>query len=112
MVCVAWAFPTPSTSTISPPLRTPRYLPSPTHPPTHPPILYRELCIHIPIHLTRGSSNHPPTHLPKPQTLYNKIKDQLRTEVYDADVEEEFEDSEGNVLNRRTFEDLARQGLL
>lgn len=33
-------------------------------------------------------------------------------EQYDAEKEEEFEDSEGNVLDRRTFEDLARQGLL
>jgi splicing factor 3A subunit 3 len=44
--------------------------------------------------------------------LYNKIKDQLKQEVYDPEVEEEFEDTEGNVLNRRTYEDLARQGLL
>ena len=26
--------------------------------------------------------------------------------------DEEFEDTEGNVMNRRTYEDLARQGLL
>lgn len=44
--------------------------------------------------------------------LYNKIKDSLKTEVFLADAEEEYEDSEGNVLNRRTYEDLARQGLL
>ncbi|EKU22951.1 splicing factor 3A subunit 3 [Nannochloropsis gaditana CCMP526] len=44
--------------------------------------------------------------------LYDRIKEQLKGEVYDAEVEEEFEDSEGNVLNRRTFQDLARQGLL
>jgi splicing factor 3A subunit 3 len=43
---------------------------------------------------------------------YAKIKDQLKDEVYDAEAEEEYEDSEGNVLNRRTYEDLARQGLL
>ena len=36
----------------------------------------------------------------------------LTQEQYDAEKEEEFEDSEGNVLDRRTFEDLARQGLL
>lgn len=44
--------------------------------------------------------------------LYDKIKDQLKQEQFDANQEEEFEDSEGHVLNRRTFEDLARQGLL
>lgn len=44
--------------------------------------------------------------------LYNKIKDELRREQFNGDLEEEFEDSQGNVLNRRTYEDLARQGLL
>lgn len=46
------------------------------------------------------------------RNLYLRIKDQLRHEVYDATAEEEFEDSEGNVLNRKTYEDMARQGLL
>jgi splicing factor 3A subunit 3 len=46
------------------------------------------------------------------QALYAKLKGQVVGEVWEAEVEEEFEDSEGNVLNRRTFEDLARQGLL
>jgi len=45
-------------------------------------------------------------------TLYNKIKDQLKIEEYSAEMEEEFEDTQGNILNRRTYEDLARQGLL
>lgn len=45
-------------------------------------------------------------------TLYEKIKDQLRTEKFIREVEEEFEDTQGNVLNRQTYEDLARQGLL
>jgi splicing factor 3A subunit 3 len=31
---------------------------------------------------------------------------------FKADVEEEFEDAEGNVFNRRTYEDLKRQGLI
>lgn len=44
--------------------------------------------------------------------LYNKIKEQLRVEQFTAELQEEFEDSQGNVLNRRTYEDLARQGLL
>ena len=45
-------------------------------------------------------------------TLYVKIKDSITNEQFVGDVHEEFEDSHGNVLNRRTFEDLARQGLL
>ncbi|KAL7692824.1 putative Zinc finger C2H2-type, splicing factor SF3a60 binding domain, SF3A3 [Plasmopara halstedii] len=44
--------------------------------------------------------------------LYEKLKDQIDAESWNAANEEEFEDSEGNVLNRKTFEDLARQGLL
>ena len=43
--------------------------------------------------------------------LYNKIKGTIQTEQ-EVLAEEEFEDTEGNVLNRRTYEDLARQGLL
>lgn len=44
--------------------------------------------------------------------LYSKIKGTMKVEQFVGDTEEEFEDSEGNVLNRRTYEDLARQGLL
>jgi splicing factor 3A subunit 3 len=45
-------------------------------------------------------------------SLYAKIKDTLVSDQFIGEVHEEFEDSEGNVLNRRTYEDLARQGLL
>lgn len=45
-------------------------------------------------------------------TLYAKIKNSLKSGQFVGDVDEEFEDTEGNVLNRRTYEDLARQGLL
>lgn len=44
--------------------------------------------------------------------LYEKLKDTLETDEWDPGQEEEFEDSEGNVLKKRVFEDLARQGLL
>ncbi|DAZ94621.1 TPA: hypothetical protein N0F65_010560 [Lagenidium giganteum] len=44
--------------------------------------------------------------------LYEKLKDQIDAESWQAADEEEYEDSEGNVLNRKTYEDLARQGLL
>jgi splicing factor 3A subunit 3 len=32
--------------------------------------------------------------------------------IWRVDVDEEFEDEEGNVFNRKTFEDLKRQGIL
>jgi splicing factor 3A subunit 3 len=44
--------------------------------------------------------------------VYEKLKDQIDAESWDPTQEEEFEDSEGNVLSRKTYEDLARQGLL
>ncbi len=31
---------------------------------------------------------------------------------FHADVDEEFEDASGNVYNRKTYEDLRRQGLI
>lgn len=45
-------------------------------------------------------------------TLWEKLKSQKQSERWIADQEEEFEDSQGNVVNRKTFEDLKRQGLL
>ena len=44
--------------------------------------------------------------------LYAKISDQITATSFIGAVEEEYEDTEGNLLNRRTYEDLARQGLL
>jgi splicing factor 3A subunit 3 len=44
--------------------------------------------------------------------LYKKIGQKVGGETFVGAVEEEFEDTEGNLLNRRTYEDLARQGLL
>lgn len=55
---------------------------------------------------------HDITYIEDVLALYAKIKDSLASEVFVGDIHEEFEDSEGNVLNRRTYEDLARQGLL
>jgi splicing factor 3A subunit 3 len=45
-------------------------------------------------------------------TLYEKIKADLANEQFVLERHEEFEDSQGNVLDRKTYEDLARQGLL
>ncbi|OMJ25267.1 Splicing factor 3A subunit 3 [Smittium culicis] len=44
--------------------------------------------------------------------LWEKIKSQKTTNTNSLDTFEEFEDSEGNVFNRKTYEDLKRQGLL
>mmetsp|Transcript_18399 Transcript_18399/g.41149 ORF Transcript_18399/g.41149 Transcript_18399/m.41149 type:complete len:191 (+) Transcript_18399:17-589(+) len=45
-------------------------------------------------------------------TLYAKVNGAVGVDQFRGEAEEEFEDTEGNVLNRRTYEDLARQGLL
>lgn len=44
--------------------------------------------------------------------LWEKLKNQKQEERWQPEQEEEFEDSLGNVVNRKTFEDLKRQGLL
>ncbi|KAJ3328122.1 hypothetical protein HDU76_010547 [Blyttiomyces sp. JEL0837] len=44
--------------------------------------------------------------------LWEKLKTQAKMESFKADAMEEFEDAEGNVFNKKTFEDLRRQGLL
>ncbi|KAK3577830.1 hypothetical protein CHS0354_000224 [Potamilus streckersoni] len=44
--------------------------------------------------------------------LWSKIKQNKETERWRPDTEEEYEDSSGNVVNKKTFEDLKRQGLL
>lgn len=44
--------------------------------------------------------------------LHEKIRKDLSSKAFDVQKDEEYEDTEGNVLDRRTYEDLARQGLL
>lgn len=44
--------------------------------------------------------------------LWEKLKLNNRMETQARDQAEEFEDGYGNVYNRKTFEDLKRQGLL
>lgn len=43
--------------------------------------------------------------------VYAKIKDQLKSEDWSLD-EEEFEDADGNVLSKKMYNDLVRQGLI
>jgi len=45
------------------------------------------------------------------QNLWNQLKAQKSAERFNPDTEEEFEDQLGNVLNKKTFDDLRRQGL-
>ncbi|KAL7668079.1 hypothetical protein ACOME3_008797 [Neoechinorhynchus agilis] len=44
--------------------------------------------------------------------LWEKLKKKKEIEHFRPDVDEEFEDSAGNVVSRKVFEDLRRQGLL
>ncbi|KAG8269234.1 Splicing factor 3A subunit 3 [Homalodisca vitripennis] len=44
--------------------------------------------------------------------LWEKLKVQKQEERWQPEQEEEYEDSLGNVVNRKTYEDLKRQGLL
>lgn len=44
--------------------------------------------------------------------LWDKLKTEKERNKFQALVEEEFEDSQGNVVNKKTYEDLKRQGLL
>ncbi|KAJ3051597.1 hypothetical protein HK097_007378 [Rhizophlyctis rosea] len=44
--------------------------------------------------------------------LWEKLKGTNKLESFKADLMEEFEDVDGNVFNKKTYEDLKRQGLL
>ena len=44
--------------------------------------------------------------------LWEKLKQQKQDQAWKPEQEEEFEDSQGNVVNKKIFEDLKRQGLL
>ena len=42
-----------------------------------------------------------------------KLQEDMNKDTFDASKEEEFDDSQGNVLARRdTYEELAKQGLV
>lgn len=44
--------------------------------------------------------------------LWDKLKNEKHKEKFQAANEEEYEDSVGNVVTKKTYEDLKRQGLL
>ena len=52
------------------------------------------------------------TQIEDAMALWEKLKIQKFDEAWKPDHEEEYEDSKGNVVNKKTYEDLKRQGLL
>lgn len=44
--------------------------------------------------------------------LWQKLREKKERTKFKPELEEEYEDSQGNVVSRKTFEDLKRQGLL
>jgi hypothetical protein len=44
--------------------------------------------------------------------LYQKLNEDQKKYLFKPEVEEEFEDSEGNVVSKKMYLDLKRQGLL
>jgi splicing factor 3A subunit 3 len=41
-----------------------------------------------------------------------KLKQEGRQEIFQNETMEEMEDEEGNVYNRKTYEDLKKQGII
>ncbi len=41
-----------------------------------------------------------------------KLKQEGKHEIFEQETMEELEDDEGNVYNRKTYEDLKKQGLI
>ncbi|ORY95836.1 hypothetical protein BCR43DRAFT_459761 [Syncephalastrum racemosum] len=55
---------------------------------------------------------HEITKIDDAYTLYEKLKSEGQQEDFRADTMEEYEDDEGNVFNKKTYEDLRRQGII
>lgn len=51
-------------------------------------------------------------HLLTPFEVAEKLKREGRNEIFEQETMEELEDEEGNVYNRKTYEDLKKQGLI
>ncbi len=52
------------------------------------------------------------TQIEDAMALWEKLKAQKQEEAWKPEQEEEFEDSQGNVVNKKIYDDLKRQGLL
>jgi len=44
--------------------------------------------------------------------VYKKLQSGLSDHAWKAEDEEEFEDAEGNVLSRKMYDDMVRQGII
>jgi len=44
--------------------------------------------------------------------LHEKLKREFAISGWKPEEEEEFEDADGNVFNKKTYDDLRRQGLI
>ncbi|KAF4619400.1 hypothetical protein D9613_005125 [Agrocybe pediades] len=55
---------------------------------------------------------HEITRIEDALALAEKLKQEGRHEVFEQDTMEELEDDEGNVYNRKTYDDLKKQGLI
>ena len=44
--------------------------------------------------------------------MAEKLKQEGRHEIFEQETMEELEDDEGNVYNRKTYDDLKKQGLI
>ncbi len=47
-----------------------------------------------------------------PPTVAERLKREGRHEIFEQETMEELEDEEGNVYNRKTYDDLKKQGLI
>ena len=55
---------------------------------------------------------HPPTNCHFSHLVAQRLKQEGRKEIFDQETMEELEDDEGNVYNKKTWEDLKKQGLI
>ncbi|KZP24719.1 hypothetical protein FIBSPDRAFT_420418 [Athelia psychrophila] len=55
---------------------------------------------------------HEITRIADALALAEKLKQEGRHEIFENETMEELEDDEGNVYNRKTYEDLKKQGLI
>jgi len=55
---------------------------------------------------------HDITKINDAKSLWEKIRKEKSTAGWKPDADEEYEDKDGNVFNKKTYEDLKRQGLI
>jgi|TARA_B110000208_G_scaffold168753_1_gene209097 splicing factor 3A subunit 3 len=52
------------------------------------------------------------TRIEEATKLWARLQRELKEDKFDPERDMEFEDTEGNVFDKRTYENLAKQGLL